>query len=124
LLAQLRAAVGLRPFVAASTSPTAGAARSKAAAPQFKQYRDTDGKFYFKFVDGDGRVLLQSRGHASPRDAGQLIARLKREGAGTLQRLEQRALGLAGDVVGELADDALGLEAVVEALTALAESDA
>ena len=42
----------------------------------FKQYRDADGKFYFKLVQGE-RVLLQSVGFASPRDAGQRIASIK-----------------------------------------------
>lgn len=31
-------------------------------------------------VDADGRVLLQSAGFQSPKDAGQCIAQLKREG--------------------------------------------
>ncbi len=44
--------------------------------PTFKQYRDADGKFYFKLVLGE-RVLLQSAGFASPRDAGQRIAAIK-----------------------------------------------
>ena len=42
----------------------------------FKQYRDADGKFYFKLMQGE-RVLLQSTGFASPRDAGQRIAAIK-----------------------------------------------
>ena len=51
--------------------------KSKSALPQFKQYRESDGKFYFKLLDGDGRVLLQSIGFASPKDAGQAIAMLR-----------------------------------------------
>ena len=47
-----------------------------AAVPAFKQYRDADDKFYFKLVQGE-RVLLQSVGFASPRDAGQRIASIK-----------------------------------------------
>ena len=42
----------------------------------FKQYRDADGKFYFKLVQGE-RVLLQSVGFDSPRDAGQRVAAIK-----------------------------------------------
>jgi tryptophanyl-tRNA synthetase len=58
-----------------------GGARVKqqAALPAFKQYRETDGRFYFKLVEGD-RVLLQSAGFDSPRDAGVRIGALKREG--------------------------------------------
>ena len=78
LLAQLRAAVGLRPLTApASSSPQAKAA--EAAPPSFKQYRETDGRFYFKLVAEGGRVLLQSTGFAAPRDAGQAIARLQQD---------------------------------------------
>jgi tryptophanyl-tRNA synthetase len=49
---------------------------ASATVPTFKQYRDADGKFYFKLVQGE-RVLLQSTGFASPRDAGQRIAAIK-----------------------------------------------
>ncbi|AKN99444.1 tryptophan--tRNA ligase [Xanthomonas oryzae pv. oryzicola] len=76
LLAELRDAVGLRDL-----SGQAGAAMSavgeRIALPVFKQYRESDGQFYFKLNDGAGTLLLQSDGFASPRDAGQLIARLK-----------------------------------------------
>lgn len=80
-LARLRQAVGLRDL---SEAGDAGArARGKkpadAALPMFKQYREADGKFYFKLVQGE-RVLLQSVGFDSPRDAGQRIAQLKRDG--------------------------------------------
>ncbi|WP_434027105.1 tryptophan--tRNA ligase [[Pseudomonas] boreopolis] len=76
LLAQLRDAVGLRDL---ARQP--GAARrdsaAKAALPVFKQYREKDGRFYFKLLDGEGALLLQSEGFDSPRDAGQLIGVLK-----------------------------------------------
>jgi tryptophanyl-tRNA synthetase len=45
----------------------------------FKQYRESDGRFHFKLVDGE-RVLLQSRGFDSPKGAGQRIAAMKRDG--------------------------------------------
>jgi tryptophanyl-tRNA synthetase len=51
--------------------------KAKAALPVFKQYREADGKFYFKLAAADGRVLLQSAGFDSGRDAGQWVARLK-----------------------------------------------
>ncbi|WP_022971803.1 tryptophan--tRNA ligase [Xanthomonas maliensis] len=76
LLAELRDAVGLRDLSSQSGSAE-GTATSKAALPVFKQYREQDGQFYFKLADAAGTVLLQSDGFASPRDAGQLIARLK-----------------------------------------------
>jgi tryptophanyl-tRNA synthetase len=83
LLAQAREAVGLRAFtaVAAVAAPVKA---EKAALPVFKQYREADGQFYFKLNAADGHLLLQSTGFASGREAGQWVARLKREGAPAL----------------------------------------
>ena len=75
LLRELRHAVGLRNLASAASGPKKDKARS--ALPAFKQYREADGLFYFKFVDGQGRLLLQSAGFASPKEAGQFIAGLK-----------------------------------------------
>ena len=75
-LQTLRAAVGLRPLSAAQPQAQGTQKAGKAALPAFKQYREADGKFYFKLVAADGRLLLQSTGFAAPRDAGQAIARL------------------------------------------------
>ncbi|KLI99456.1 tryptophan--tRNA ligase [Luteimonas sp. FCS-9] len=77
LLAQLRDAVGLRDLGRVAVPAAEGAAAARSEPPQFKQYRETDGRFYFKLVDGD-RVLLQSHAFDAPRDAGQTIARLRR----------------------------------------------
>ncbi len=75
-LAELRQAVGLRDL---SQLPRANAkVAEKSALPSFKQYRDNDNRFYFKFIDGDGELLVQSNGFDSPKEAGQLIAALKR----------------------------------------------
>ena len=74
---RLREAVGLRDLSQVAVSKTeAKKKEADAAVPCFKQYRDADGKFYFKLVLGE-RVLLQSTGFASPRDAGQRIAAIK-----------------------------------------------
>jgi tryptophanyl-tRNA synthetase len=74
---EVRHAVGLRPL---SSGIAAKAAKeSKTAVASFKQYREKDGQFYFKLVDAQGQVLLQSRGFASPKDAGQTIAQLQTE---------------------------------------------
>ncbi|MCZ8218229.1 MAG: tryptophan--tRNA ligase [Acidovorax sp.] len=80
---ELRSAVGLRSLAQASTAAKPAKA-AKAALPTFKQYREADGKFYFKLVDADGRLLLQSTGFDAPKDAGQAIARLQREGLAAL----------------------------------------
>src|SRR5690606_9058254 len=77
-LRELRAAVGLRELGerVASTAPVK---QAQAALPAFKQYREADGRFRFKLVDGE-RVLLQSRGFDSPKEAGARIGVLRRDG--------------------------------------------
>jgi tryptophanyl-tRNA synthetase len=80
-LRALRDAVGLRDLSTTTAQARVGTALSNATAPAaslatFKQYREADGKFYFKLVDGE-RVLLQSTGFDSPKDAGARVARLK-----------------------------------------------
>jgi len=85
-IAQLRQAVGLRNLRAQATQKSAKAA--KAALPVFKQYRETTGKFHFKLVDAQGRLLLESAGFDAPKDAGQAIARLQAEGIASLGNLQ------------------------------------
>jgi tryptophanyl-tRNA synthetase len=76
LMKELRHAVGLR-ALASTGDPQAAAKTVRAAAPSFKQYREKDGQFYFKLVDAQGSVLLQSLGFSSPKDAGLAIAQLQ-----------------------------------------------
>ena len=83
---ELRHAVGLR-ALASSGSPQATAKTARAASPSFKQYREQDGQFYFKLVDPHGRVLLQSLGFSSPKDAGLAIAQLQQDDAQALAAL-------------------------------------
>jgi tryptophanyl-tRNA synthetase len=91
----LRHAVGLRGLATVATNT--GASRSdKPASPSFKQYREKDGLFYFKLVTPQGQVLLQSQGFGSPREAGQLIARLQTEGLAALD-----APGVSAQPLGE-----------------------
>ena len=75
--ATLRHAVGLRDLRAQPADKKEKAA--KAALPSFKQYRESDGRFYFKLVDAQGKLLLQSAGYASPKEAGQLIKALQHD---------------------------------------------
>ncbi|CAN5899259.1 tryptophan--tRNA ligase [soil metagenome] len=82
-LKELRDAVGLRRMVAVA-APVVAASKAKSALPSFKQYRESDGKFYFKLAAADGRLLLQSAAFDSGRDAGQWVARLKSDGAAAL----------------------------------------
>ena len=81
----LRQAVGLRDLRA--TDQTVSAKAAKVERPLFKQYRESDGQFYFKLLDSQGQLLLQSLGFTTPREAGQAIARLKAEGAAALAAL-------------------------------------
>jgi len=78
-IARLREAAGLRPLdrlpAASTNSPDKAKTQTR---PQFKQYREADGLFYFKLVDGEGRLLLLSRGFTSAREAGQAVAGLKK----------------------------------------------
>lgn len=106
LLRELRHAVGLRNL--ASAAGGAKKDKAKAALPSFKQYRENDGLFYFKFVDAQGKLLVQSQGFASPKEAGQFIAQLK----------AQQALPAAGPA----AVPGVQAEEVAAALKALADA--
>jgi len=81
-MATLRQAVGLRNL--ASESQIGVKKSNKTAGAIFKQYREKDGLFYFKFVDAKGELLIQSPGFESPKLAGLAIAQLKEKGLGTL----------------------------------------
>jgi tryptophanyl-tRNA synthetase len=83
LMARLRDAVGLRPMQALRKADAA-APPKPAALPLFKQYRESDGRFYFKLSAADGATLLQSEGFADAREAGAWVKRLKSEGSAVL----------------------------------------
>jgi tryptophanyl-tRNA synthetase len=72
----LREAVGLRDL-GLRLDTQAPDVQPQATLATFKQYREADGKFYFKLVEGD-RVLLQSTAFDSPKEAGARIGILKR----------------------------------------------
>jgi tryptophanyl-tRNA synthetase len=78
-MGELRHAVGLRklalPSTAANKPKTA-----KVNLPSFKQYRESDGQFYFKFLDADGKLLLQSLGFATPKEAALAMSTLQKQG--------------------------------------------
>ena len=86
-ITKLRAAVGLR-SLASQDSHAKKAKAAKQALPSFKQYREADGKFYFKFMAADGSLLLQSTGFEQPKQAGQSIAQLQQQGADALRALQ------------------------------------
>jgi tryptophanyl-tRNA synthetase len=107
LIKELRHAVGLRSLASVAQSATNSSKATRSAAPAFKQYKEKDGQFYFKLVEPQGRVLLQSLGFASPKDAGLAIAQLQ----------EQAALMSMGQTY-QLGPDVLATE-VVQALELL-----
>lgn len=112
LMRQLRAAVGLR-SLAQVQAPQAAKAQ-KAALPQFKQYREADGKFYFKLLSDSGRLLLQSTGFDAPKEAGQSIARLQQQGRAALAEMGARLAPVEG----------VDAEEVAQALEQLAAANA
>jgi tryptophanyl-tRNA synthetase len=81
---QLRDCVGLRNL---TRQTDALRPADKASLPSFKQYREKDGRFYFKLVDAQGRLLLQSKGFDNPREAAQIVSKLQ---AGDGTDLEQQ----------------------------------
>ena len=103
LMRELRQAVGLR-ALDAQVAAVRGGDQAKAGLPTFKQYREPDGRFYFKLTGAGGQVLLQSRGFESPRDAGQAVKRLQTEGGPALAALADRLEPVADTVSPALAD--------------------
>ena len=114
LMRELRSAVGLRSLVQVAAPHKADKAH-KAAMPSFKQYREQDGKFYFKFVAADGRLLLQSTGFDAPKAAGQAIGQLQQALPGAWQD-HAAHLQLAEGV--SAADVSAALQALTEAAAA------
>jgi tryptophanyl-tRNA synthetase len=104
-MARLRDAVGLGKLVGPAPA-AAPSSTPKAAQPQFKQYREADGRFSFKIVDAEGRLLAQGPGYTQPREAGQAIAALKADPGAELP---------AGMMLGEGIDES-ALRAALKAL--------
>ena len=108
LIKELRHAVGLR-SLASHGDAQVSAKASRVAVPSFKQYREKDGQFYFKLVDPQGTVLLQSLGFNSPKDAGLAVAQLQQVDAKAMTDLGTQ-IGLGEGVT--LAEVAAALEAL------------
>lgn len=120
LLAQLRAAVGLRSLASlAKPAAEAGKSAKKAKLPRFVQYKDGDGRFNYKFQNADGALLSIGAGYADARACAMAIAALKSAadlGADATQLLA------GGAVVGALAEGAT-LEALRAAVAELVAAD-
>ena len=94
-MAELKHAVGLRQLVP-DTGTVKKSKTAKIATPAFKQYREPDGKFYFKLLDANARLLLQSQSFESPKDAAQTIFMLQHGGAAALAGLHSSVSIAAG----------------------------
>ncbi|MFT5934341.1 MAG: tryptophanyl-tRNA synthetase [Hydrogenophaga sp.] len=92
--ARLRHAVGLRALDSVA-APALPAKMAKSASPSVKQYRESDGRFYFKLVDGSGQTLLQSQGFDSPRQAAEAVSQLREHGAAALPALAHQVASSA-----------------------------
>jgi tryptophanyl-tRNA synthetase len=94
LMRELRHAVGLRKLA----MPTVTTGKSKVAKPllpSFKQYREADGQFYFKLLSTEGRLLVQSLGLASGKEAATAIAALQQQGAAAWPDLQHKVQPLS-----------------------------
>ena len=98
---ELRQAVGLRNLGMQAAAKTS-AKTDKAASASFKQYREKDGKFYFKLVSAQGQELLHSDGFDSPKDAAVLITELKTKGLDGVS-----GVSVVGGVTSEAVEEAL-----------------
>ena len=120
-IAELRDAVGLRDLSQGVRVAVSAPARAESLLASFKQYRE-GGKFYFKFVDGSGRLLMASHGSDSARDVGQLISRLRASGGDGVKHVPGVGLQLGDEAFGEIAG-AVSLDDICNALAGLAAAE-
>ena len=113
---ELREAVGLRKLApqAGTASNQKSVKTEKVSRPGFKQYREADGKFYFKLLGADGKLLLQSREFVTPKDAALAIASLQQHGYAAMDALHAKLQPIDGVSVAELT---LALGYFIEAST-------
>lgn len=74
LMQQVRAAVGLR---GARQTKVVEQTVQKSKKAKFIQFRESDGKFHFRLIDGDNVELFLSVGFDNPKEAGALIKALQ-----------------------------------------------
>jgi tryptophanyl-tRNA synthetase len=85
---------------------TKAAKSSKANCPHSSNTARKTGQFYFKLVDAQGNLLLQSRAFDSPKDAGKAIGLLQQQGIAALSGLATQ-IDVAKDVTLEEVGTAL-----------------
>jgi len=76
-------AVGLRTFKPLQEKKAA--AKAKKSKASLKQYREKDGLFYFKLVNGQGKTLLTAGGLPSGKEVGAHLQSFKTSGLGALK---------------------------------------
>lgn len=76
-------AVGLRTFKPLQEKKAA--AKAKKSKASLKQYREKDGLFYFKLVNGQGKTLLTAGGLPSGKEVGAHLKSFKASGLGALK---------------------------------------
>ena len=83
LVDQCRNAVGLRTFKPLQAKKAA--VKAKKSKASLKQYREKDGLFYFKLVNGQGKTLLTAGGLPSGKEVGAHLQSFKASGLGALK---------------------------------------
>ena len=94
LMTELRHAVGLRKLGTPSTA-TNRPKTAKVNLPSFKQYREADGQFYFKLLSAEGKLLMQSTGFSSGKEAAAVMASLQQQGAAAWPAVKNKIQPLA-----------------------------
>lgn len=84
LVQEAKYSVGLRTF-RVQVKEQKKEKKVKIGIPTLKQYRDTDGLFYFKLIDANGNLLVTAGKLPSGKDVGKLLGQFKAKG---LQALE------------------------------------
>lgn len=98
LLVKLRHAVGLRSFVKPESSKNDSPKKAKKTQAVFKQFREQDGRFYFKLTFNNQELLI-SKGFDAGREAGQWIKSLRSDPASLDQAPVQLHEGVTRDQV-------------------------
>ena len=75
--------MGLRTFKPLQEKKAA--AKAKKSKASLKQYREKDGLFYFKLVNGQGKTLLTAGGLPSGKEVGAHLQSFKASGLGALK---------------------------------------
>lgn len=83
LVDRCRNAVGLRAFKPLQAKKAA--VKAKKSKASLKQYREKDGLFYFKLVNGQGKTLLTAGGLPSGKEVGAHLQSFKASGLGALK---------------------------------------